>query len=427
VVSNQTAIDRELIQNADLIVSNHPRWSSRQDGDVVRSITVGLGDDVINGAWVNVPCYINGNATTVRGWVKPKGFERPMWVSLSLEGMSSVDTKIDQIKWLEQNKKYHPVIDIMSSPWQASSTPVSVFGQYYGSGMKALLEAHGKRVDTDDKKPQASIMHAYCASPSNRGGIVSALNCVNPKTIANLGTCWGGTPKIPQNIIYKTEGVLMKLDLLKQYMFSLVLENIIQEDYITEKTFQALVMGSVPIYRGAPNAVLDFIPCDHCVIFWEDFINAKELTYYLHYLNWNRTAYDEYHQWRHSPLKEDIVAKLEKVSHDSMFCNWIEETVKPCKSTCMHHTCDFWVKKRGLTCDVLESKYMCDCKGCSCDMVTPSPQPLERPAFGVAEQKARDALLSRLREERVKAWKEEISPEFKEYYKTNLESQDKDC
>ena len=99
VVSNQTAIDRELIQNADLIVSNHPRWSSRQDGDVVRSITVGLGDDVINGAWVNVPCYINGNATTVRGWVKPKGFERPMWVSLSLEGMSSVDTKIDQIKW----------------------------------------------------------------------------------------------------------------------------------------------------------------------------------------------------------------------------------------------------------------------------------------------------------------------------------------
>ena len=304
-VPDQVTIDRELLRKADLVVSTQERWEKRSDGDVRASIGAGLGIDVLQGEWVNVPCHIDGDNSTScgpsnnRGWVKPKGFEKPMWVSLSLEAAPGVDTRIQQAAWVENRLQEIPQIDIISNPWQASTTPVSVFGRFYGSGLDAFLRAHGNAINTTGMKPQASIMQANCGGTSKRGEIVYAMNRVDKETIANLGICWGGVPGVPQHLIYTPEGALLKLKLLKQYMFSLVLESAIQEDYITEKSFQALVMGSVPIYRGAPNAVLDYFPCDHCVIYYDDFKGPEELTYYLHYLNWNRSAYDEYHQWRH--------------------------------------------------------------------------------------------------------------------------------
>jgi len=57
-------------------------------------------------------------------------------------------------------------------------------------------------------------------------------------------------------------------------------------------------------------------------------------------------------------------------------------------------------------------------------METPSPSSLEPPAYGATAESARVAELSRLRAERIKAWKDEISPEFKEYYNKTLKHTD---
>jgi hypothetical protein len=60
---------------------------------------------------------------------------------------------------------------------------------------------------------------------------------------ANIGFCWGGSPQIPAEHLYKPSGAQMKLDLMKQYMFALVLENNLQNDYMTEKVFQSLTIA----------------------------------------------------------------------------------------------------------------------------------------------------------------------------------------
>ena len=82
----------------------------------------------------------------------------------------------------------HPFIDILSNPWLASTVPLSVFGEYYGAGYKSLLAAHGTAVTSSaNMTPQASVMHVYCDSPSNRGAKVSAMQCVNKEMVANIG------------------------------------------------------------------------------------------------------------------------------------------------------------------------------------------------------------------------------------------------
>uniref|UniRef100_A0A6N2K8M2 Fucosyltransferase n=1 Tax=Salix viminalis TaxID=40686 RepID=A0A6N2K8M2_SALVM len=48
-----------------------------------------------------------------------------------------------------------------------------------------------------------------------------------------------------------------KVETLKRYKFSLAFENSNEEDYVTEKFFQSLVAGTIPVVIGAPN-IQDF-------------------------------------------------------------------------------------------------------------------------------------------------------------------------
>jgi len=56
-----------------------------------------------------------------------------------------------------------------------------------------------------------------------------------------------------------------KIETLRHYKFTLAFENALARDYVTEKFFDPLVAGSVPIYLGAPN-VETFAPGAHCYI-----------------------------------------------------------------------------------------------------------------------------------------------------------------
>lgn len=64
---------------------------------------------------------------------------------------------------------------------------------------------------------------------------------------------------------------------------------------MTEKFFQPLIAGSVPIYRGTPN-IDDFAPAADCYVNADDYSSAAELVEFL----CSRTdeEYDAFHRWR---------------------------------------------------------------------------------------------------------------------------------
>ena len=61
-----------------------------------------------------------------------------------------------------------------------------------------------------------------------------------------------------------------KINLYKQYKFVIAFENACATDYVTEKFFDPLIAGAVPIYLGAPN-INEFAPGEHCFIHANDF------------------------------------------------------------------------------------------------------------------------------------------------------------
>lgn len=85
------------------------------------------------------------------------------------------------------------------------------------------------------------------------------------------------------------------LNFVARYKFTISFENAICEDYITEKLWRPLVVGSVPIYMGSPS-VRDWLPNDQSVIIADNFESPKILASFIQYLNMHSDQYESYLQ-----------------------------------------------------------------------------------------------------------------------------------
>ncbi len=107
-----------------------------------------------------------------------------------------------------------------------------------------------------------------------------------------------------------------KIETVGRYRFCLALENSIAPGYVTEKIFDALLAGAVPIYLGAAN-VGDFVP-PNSYIDATSFASPAELAAYLHHLVETPQAYEAYFDWRSKPLPESLAARLRQVEMPGM-------------------------------------------------------------------------------------------------------------
>ena len=89
-----------------------------------------------------------------------------------------------------------------------------------------------------------------------------------------------------------------KRRLLASYKFALAFENAVVGDYVSEKVYDALLAGSLPLYRGA-RRVDDLLPSPKSVVKFSDFQDdARKLAGHLEYLASNEQAYEEYFAWK---------------------------------------------------------------------------------------------------------------------------------
>jgi glycosyl transferase family 10 (putative fucosyltransferase) len=112
-------------------------------------------------------------------------------------------------------------------------------------------------------------------------------------------------------------GTKTKLDVISGYKFCVAFENSRSVDYVTEKFFEPLIAGSVPVYRGAPN-VEDFAPGEKCFINADDFSGPAELADYLNYLDGDAAAYEEYFKWKLQGLRAGFQTMIDALSEEPL-------------------------------------------------------------------------------------------------------------
>jgi hypothetical protein len=134
----------------------------------------------------------------------------------------------------------------------------------------------------------ACFIARNCDSRSGRENVVKQLSKLI--SIDSLGECLNNAPWPPELDKSNTIGVINK------YMFYLAFENSCAIDYTSEKIYNALAAGSVPIYYGNPR-VLKLVP-PNSVIQVTDYKSISELANHIKHLIANREEYLKYHAWR---------------------------------------------------------------------------------------------------------------------------------
>jgi alpha-1,3-fucosyltransferase 10 len=125
--------------------------------------------------------------------------------------------------------------------------------------------------------------------------------------------CYGTCRR--NRILEHDDGRTAKLRTIARYRFTLAFENSIADDYVTEKFYDALVAGSVPVVLGAPN-VRDFAPAEHCYLDCADFDSPAALAATLAALVDDEDRYAAYLDWKRTGLAPAFVAMNEAASVD---------------------------------------------------------------------------------------------------------------
>jgi len=100
-----------------------------------------------------------------------------------------------------------------------------------------------------------------------------------------------------------------KLRTISRYPFCIAFENSICADYVTEKLYDPLRAGSVPIYLGAPN-VAEFAP-ENSYIDASRFPGPRQLAEYLRHLLEATAEYQAYFDWRSKPFAPQFQRRLD--------------------------------------------------------------------------------------------------------------------
>jgi alpha-1,3-fucosyltransferase 10 len=109
-------------------------------------------------------------------------------------------------------------------------------------------------------------------------------------------------------------GPRTKLATIANYHFCLALENAVAPDYVTEKLYDCLLAGVIPVYLGAPN-VAEFAPPGSYILA-DAYGGARGLAAYLRYLLDTPSEYSRYLAWRQKPFPVDLAAMARSVEEE---------------------------------------------------------------------------------------------------------------
>jgi hypothetical protein len=94
--------------------------------------------------------------------------------------------------------------------------------------------------------PPAVMFQSAAANKSTR--IEYALAMMNGMRVDSYGQLLNN-----RQLAQADHGRETKLATIRRYKFCLCLENALEVDYVTEKFYDPLLVGTVPVYRGAPQ------------------------------------------------------------------------------------------------------------------------------------------------------------------------------
>ncbi|KAK4284603.1 hypothetical protein QN277_001410 [Acacia crassicarpa] len=150
-------------------------------------------------------------------------------------------------------------------------------------------------------KTEAALAAAFISNCGARNFRLQALEALEKANIKI--DSYGGCHR-------NRDGRVDKVETLKRYRFSLAFENSNEEDYVTEKFFQSLVAGSVPVVVGAPN-IQDFAPAPGSILHIREIEDVESVAKTMKHLAENTEAYNQSLRWKYEGPSDSFKALVD--------------------------------------------------------------------------------------------------------------------
>ncbi|CAG0884405.1 unnamed protein product, partial [Cyprideis torosa] len=210
---------------------------------------------------------------------------------------------------LMSNAKVGDFFNVTATFGRSSDFPLTLQHLYSLEELKSLqfyVSAKEKFAKTSEELSPVLFLSSDCSSGTDREEYVSELMKYIP--VDSYGQCLHNED-LPPGLESPVSGFMDQrlLHFVAKYKFHIAIENWACDDYITEKLWRPLIVGSVPIYFGSPS-VVDWTPNGNSsIILTTDFKSPKELATFLK--NMKRDEYEKYLSHKRGEISN---ARLEK-------------------------------------------------------------------------------------------------------------------
>jgi len=178
------------------------------------------------------------------------------------------------------------------------------------------------RKPVPEKEP-GKILNAFISSHMNKSGRVQYL--MRMMSVLDIHSYGKLIPNMPAG---GDNGHDFKLETISKYKFTIAFENAIARDYVTEKFYDPLIAGSVPVYLGAPN-ISEFAPGENCFIDASEWESPESLARYLLEVSRDDGLYGSYFEWKTEPFPPEFnrLLELQKVHLFVRLCRKLGELI----------------------------------------------------------------------------------------------------
>ena len=256
----------------------------------------------------DVPCsYAGGVSEVVMGMADAVLFHLPMFSSKPQEIMQhmgagsrkiyTVGLSMEPSGAYPEQFEYVSSFDIEMSFRLTSDVPMVYFG-FWRDILQPIIE-----YPWEQREPAVLFMASHCSSVSGREKLVGMLQ--EHVRVDSISKCLNNQ-EWPSDIPRSD-----KLSVLRRYMVYLAAENSAEQDYVSEKVYDGLIAGAVPIYLGAPN-VDEFVPKGSVITIPANFTNedVARVAGTIRKIFTNKQDYMKRVAFKQHPLEDELVKRF---------------------------------------------------------------------------------------------------------------------
>lgn len=219
-------------------------------------------------------------------------------VMFSMEPITNWPCMNEQVADIEMS--YRTCAQVWSPYWSWTDANFTVTAKHRDPALRAPPLQFSK------KEHAIIYINTQCSAKSGRQDIIRHLQALltasnSSLAVHSFGKC---DPNMPPAELTKfhTDDVgstrqQKKLAYFRRYKFCVTMENSITRDYVTEKVYDGLMAGCVPIYLGAPN-IDDYIPDSNAIVNYAILGSPEALKAELERLAADQELYEQKLLWK---------------------------------------------------------------------------------------------------------------------------------